>query len=177
MVAGSPAFIQRDTEAALVRRARGGAGDAFAELYTRHFRAVYRVAFLICRDAGTAEDIAQETFLAAIRNLDRFDRSRPLRPWLAQIASNRAVDWLRARARRPEESAVEASAAAHVGDARDLAAVIGRLPPEQRQVVALRYLMEMTPGEIAGALDLPRGTVNSRLRRGLDALRDHVEER
>ena len=88
-------FLRRDDEARLVRRARDGDGDAFAELYRRHFAAVYRVAFLVCHDAAAAEDIAQEAFLAAVRNLDRFERGRPVRPWLARIASNRAIDWVR----------------------------------------------------------------------------------
>ena len=56
----------------------------------------------------------------------------------------------------------------------DLLAALGRLPPEHRAVIVLRYLLEFTPGEIAEALDLPRGTVNSRLRRGLDSLKDEL---
>jgi RNA polymerase sigma-70 factor (ECF subfamily) len=57
----------------------------------------------------------------------------------------------------------------------DLLAGLAALPPEQRAVIVLRHLLEYTPGEIARMLELPRGTVNSRLRRGLDALRDEVE--
>ena len=171
-------FLRRDDETALVRRARAGDGDAFAELYRRHFAAVYRVAFLVCHDAAAAEDIAQEAFLAAVRNLDRFERGRPVRPWLARIASNRAIDWVRARNRRAESQLDELPA----GEAADAAAtdaavgLIARLPAEQRQVVALRFVLDLTPGEIAALLDLPRGTVNSRLRRGLDALGASLED-
>ena len=170
------AVLRRDDEARLVRRAREGDGDAFAELYRRHFAAVYRVAYLVCHDAAAAEDIAQEAFLAAVRNLDRFERGRPVRPWLARIASNRAIDWLRARHRRAE-TAVDELADGAVADPDPAAAValIAQLPPEQRQVVALRFVLELTPGEIAALLDLPRGTVNSRLRRGLDALGAELE--
>jgi RNA polymerase sigma-70 factor (ECF subfamily) len=163
-------LLRRDDEARLVRRARDGDSDAFAELYRRHFATVYRVAFLVCHDAAAAEDIAQESFLAAIRNLDRFERGRPVRPWLARIASNRAIDWVRARNRRAESGLDEAPAAAAGVEPGDALALIARLPAEQRQVVALRFVLDLTPGEIAALLDLPRGTVNSRLRRGLDAL-------
>ena len=171
-------FLRRDDEARLVRRARDGDGDAFAELYRRHFAAVYRVAFLVCHDAAAAEDIAQEAFLAAVRNLDRFERGRPVRPWLARIASNRAIDWVRARNRRAESELADVPAA-EAGDAATTDAavlLIARLPAEQRQVVALRFVLDLTPGEIAALLDLPRGTVNSRLRRGLDALGATLEE-
>jgi RNA polymerase sigma-70 factor (ECF subfamily) len=171
-------FLRRDDEARLVRRARDGDGDAFAELYRRHFATVYRVAFLVCHDAAAAEDIAQEAFLAAVRNLDRFERGRPVRPWLARIASNRAIDWVRARNRRAE-SELDDVPGGEVPDGPPTQAALGliaRLPAEQRQVVALRFVLDLTPGEIAGLLDLPRGTVNSRLRRGLDALGASLEE-
>ena len=171
------AFLRRDDEARLVRRAREGDGDAFAELYRRHFAAVYRVAYLVCHDATAAEDIAQEAFLAAVRNLDRFERGRPVRPWLARIASNRAIDWLRARHRRAETAGDELrDGAAHDPEPPAALQLIAGLPPEQRQVVALRFVLELTPGEIAALLELPRGTVNSRLRRGLDALGSELGE-
>jgi RNA polymerase sigma-70 factor, ECF subfamily len=171
-------LLRRDDEARLVQRARDGDDQAFAELYRRHFAAVYRVAFLVCHDAAAAEDIAQEAFLAAVRNLDRFDRGRPVRPWLARIASNRAIDWVRARSRRAELALddVAAAAADRAAGPDDAQALIARLPAEQRQVVALRFVLDLTPGEIATLLDLPRGTVNSRLRRGLDALGASLEE-
>jgi RNA polymerase sigma-70 factor, ECF subfamily len=135
---------------------------------------------LITGDRAAAEDIAQEAFLAALRALDRFDRRRPLRPWLHRIVVNRSIDHARARALRAEVGAEaggepEAAASADALDG-DLAAALARLPVEQRAVVVLRHLLERTPGEIADLLDLPRGTVNSRLRRGLDALRDAIGE-
>jgi len=163
--------LSRRSDAALVRSAQGGSAEAAEELFRRHWPAVHRSAWLVVHDAAAAEDIAQEAFLAAVRNLDRFERGRPVRPWLARIASNRAIDWLRARHRRAE-TAVDELADGPVADPDPAAAValIAQLPPEQRQVVALRFVLELTPGEIAALLDLPRGTVNSRLRRGLDAL-------
>ena len=129
------------------------------------------------RDAHAAEDIAQEAFLQAIRVLDRFDRARPFAPWLHRIVTNRALDWARAHAlRRPAASDGEPVAPEIRSDlSDDLAEAIGRLAPDQRAVIVLRYLLEHTPGEIAEMLELPRGTVNSRLRRALDELAGTVE--
>ena len=161
-------------DAALVRAAQRGDADAVDELFRRHWPAAHRAAWLVVHDAAAAEDIAQEAFLSALRALDRFDRRRPLGPWLHRIVVNRAIDWSRARALRPEAAAdalpeaAAGPAAPEVGD--DIVAALADLGPEHRAVVVLRHLLGYTPGEIAAMLDLPRGTVNSRLRRALDAL-------
>ena len=140
-----------------------------------HWPRAFRAAYLVTHDEGAAEDIAQESFLAAVRALDRFDRRRPFGPWLHRIVVNRAIDWTRARKLRAEVELVDIVAAPDAPqDADDTYAALARLAPEHRAVIVLRYLLEFTPGEIADALDLPRGTVNSRLRRGLDALGDEL---
>jgi RNA polymerase sigma-70 factor, ECF subfamily len=148
-----------------------------AELFERHWPLMHRAALLITGDAAAAEDIAQESFLAAVRALDRFDRRRPFGPWLHRIVVNRAIDWSRARTLRREigaEAVPEPVAPAReTGERADeLAAALSELGAEHRAVVVLRYLLDYTPGEISELLDLPRGTVNSRLRRGLDRLED-----
>jgi RNA polymerase sigma-70 factor (ECF subfamily) len=114
-----------------------------------------------------------------VRALDRFDRSRPFGPWLHRIVVNRAIDWARARALRAEVELTEAEPAADDAPAEldAIVAALGALPPEQRGVIVLRHFLEYTPGEIAELLELPRGTVNSRLRRGLDELARALEER
>jgi RNA polymerase sigma-70 factor, ECF subfamily len=171
---------RRRSEAALVRAARRGDGGALDELFRRHWPAAHRAAYLVVGDRAAAEDIAQEAFLKAVAALDRFDRRRPLGPWLHRIAVNRAIDWARARALRPEAAASEertASQPAAAGISDELLAALASLTAEHRAVVVLRYLLEYTPGEIAAMLDLPRGTVNSRLRRGLDALQYELGER
>jgi RNA polymerase sigma-70 factor (ECF subfamily) len=168
---------RRDAE--LVRAAQRGSEEAVEALFRRHWRRAHRAAFLIVRDADAAEDIAQEAFLAALRALDRFDRRRPFRPWLHRIVVNRSIDHARARALRREvgEEALGEPAAPEVeaGLDPDLTAALARLDPEQRAAIVLRYLLEYTPGEIARMLGLPRGTVNSRLRRGLDHLAGTLE--
>jgi len=141
-----------------------------------HWPRALRAAYLVTHDAQAAEDIAQESFLAAIRALDRFDRRRPFGPWLHRIVVNRAIDWTRARSLRAEVELADdvPGRGAHSELADETLAALRRLGPEQRAVIVMRYLLELAPGEIATALGLPRGTVNSRLRRGLDALQDEL---
>jgi RNA polymerase sigma-70 factor, ECF subfamily len=164
-------------ERALVRGAQAGSADALEALYRAHWPRAYRAAYLVVHDAAGAEDIAQEAFLAAVRALDRFDRRRPFGPWLHRIVVNRAIDWARARTLRAEVELAELPARPEAGsELPALVRALGTLPPEQRAVVVLRHLLEYTPGEIADLLELPRGTVNSRLRRGLDDLARLLEE-
>src|SRR4051795_10511635 len=168
----------RRGERTLVRAAQAGDAEALEQLFRRHWPAAHRAAYLVVRDAAAAEDIAQESFLAAIRALDRFDRRRPFGPWLHRITVNRAIDYARARALRPESALVgseESAAAPPEAISDELLAALRELSPEQRAVVVLRYVLEYSPGEIGEILGLPRGTVNSRLRRGLDRLRPALE--
>ena len=115
-----------------------------------------------------------------MRALDRFDGRRPFAPWINRIVVNRAIDHSRSRALRREvgaelaESAEAPAAEERISD--DLMRALAALGAEQRAVVVLRYLLDWTPGEIARALSIPRGTVNSRLRRALDRLAAELEE-
>jgi RNA polymerase sigma-70 factor, ECF subfamily len=171
--------VRRASDAALVRAAQGGSERAVEELFARHWPDAYRTALLIAHDRAAAEDIAQEAFVSALRALPRFDRRRPLRPWLHRIVVNRAIDWARARKLRAEidvDAVPEPAAPPADLGLGELGAAIARLSPEHRAVVVMRYLLELTPGEIAEMLEVPRGTVNSRLRRGLDALGGVLEE-
>jgi RNA polymerase sigma-70 factor, ECF subfamily len=177
--AGAPRRAwSRAAEPALVRAAQRGSAEAFAELFRRHWPRAHRAAWLVVHDATAAEDVAQEAFLAAVRALDRFDRRRPFGPWLHRIVVNRAIDYARARELRREvaDAGIE-PAVLDRGDAPgdDVLAALAALPPDQRAVIVMRHLLGFTPGEIASALGLARGTVNSRLRRGLDGLQGAVE--
>jgi RNA polymerase sigma-70 factor (ECF subfamily) len=166
-------------EAAWVRNAQAGSASDLEALFKAHWPRAYRAAYLVVHDAAAAEDIAQEAFLGAVRALDRFDRRRPFGPWLHRIVVNRAIDWARARALRGEvredavgERAAEPRSAGAYSES--VVAGLAELSVEHRAVIVLRYLFEYTPGEIAELLELPRGTVNSRLRRGLDALKGQL---
>jgi RNA polymerase sigma-70 factor, ECF subfamily len=171
--------VGRD-ERAWVRGAQAGSASNLEALFKLHWPRAYRAAYLVCRDASAAEDIAQESFLAAVRALDRFDRRRPFGPWLHRIVVNRAIDWSRARSLRGEvalhESAASGEDALPTGNSHTVASALASLSPEHRAVIVLRHLLAYTPGEIAELLDLPRGTVNSRLRRGLDELGERIRE-
>jgi RNA polymerase sigma-70 factor (ECF subfamily) len=173
--------LRRRNEFALIKGAQAGSEIAFEELFRRHWRRAYRAAFLIVHDHAAAEDIAQEAFVAAIRTLDRFDRRRPFAPWLGRIVTNRAIDWTRARAARREVDHELPDQISPGGDRADgyseeVLSALEALTPEHRAVVVMRYVFEYTPGEIARALELPRGTVNSRLRRALDVLDSELRE-
>jgi RNA polymerase sigma-70 factor (ECF subfamily) len=168
-------------ERAWVRGAQAGSASDLEALFRSHWPRAYRAAYLVVHDRGAAEDIAQEAFLAAVRALDSFDRRRPFGPWLHRIVVNRAIDWTRARSLRREvgDDALETTESrpeTAVGMPANVTAALASLPPDQRAVIVLRYLLEYTPGEIARMLELPRGTVNSRLRRGLDALQGRITE-
>ncbi len=163
-------------ERAWVRGAQRGSASDLEALFRLHWPRAFRAAFLVVHDAAAAEDIAQESFLAAVRALDRFDRRRPFGPWLHRIVVNRAIDWTRARQLRGEIELLNIVAAPPEPEPLDgtLLASLAALPPEHRAVIVLRHLLEYTPGEIAELLGLPRGTVNSRLRRGLDSLKEQM---
>jgi RNA polymerase sigma-70 factor (ECF subfamily) len=186
--AGSPQGLlsradptSRRREWRLVRDVQRGSAAALEELFRREWPRAYRAAYLVVHDAAAAEDIAQEAFLAAVRAIDRFDRSRPFGPWMHRIVVNRAIDVTRARALRREVDAAAAHAAEAPPDppatplSDDVVGALRELSPEHRAVVVLRFVCDYTPGEIAHALDMPRGTVNSRLRRALDRLGEVIE--
>jgi RNA polymerase sigma-70 factor (ECF subfamily) len=169
------------SDRALIRGALAGSETDVELLFRRHWPRAYRAAFMIVHDHAAAEDIAQEAFVAAIRRLDRFDRRRTFAPWLGTIVANRAIDWLRARTARREltDSGPELASPPDPSVGRyseEVLRALAALSPEHRAVVVLRYVLDYTPGEIANALELPRGTVNSRLRRGLDVLETHLRE-
>jgi RNA polymerase sigma-70 factor (ECF subfamily) len=158
-----------------VRAAQSGSAAGIEALFRAYWRQSHRAAYLVVHDAAAAEDIAQESFLAAIRRLESFDRRRPFGPWLHRIVVNRAIDWSRGRQLRNEAALDEIAAQLPTREVSDeTLAALAQLTPEHRGVIVLRHLLGYTPGEIAEMLDLPRGTVNSRLRRGLDTLKERL---
>ena len=152
-------------ERAWVRSAQAGSEADLEALFRAHWPRAFRAAYLVVGDTAAAEDVAQEAFLAAVRSLDRFDRRRPFGPWLHRIVVNRAIDWSRARSLRPEAEAVDVPAPDRPEPDDELLAELGRLSPEHRAVIVLRYLLDYTPGEIAELLELPRGTSQPLLQR------------
>ena len=161
----------------LVRKARRGDREAAAALFRRYWRDAWRAAYAITGRSSLADDVASDGFERAFAALGRFDDRRPFGPWLHRIVANRALDVLRAERRLADEELPDLpdlEPAHEVGD-RSLLTAVGGLSLERRVVVVLRYGVGMTPKQIADALELPVGTVNSRLARALAQLRDSVE--
>jgi RNA polymerase sigma-70 factor, ECF subfamily len=169
--------VRERSDRDLVRAARRGDRDAAAVLFRRYWPSVWRAAFALTGRRAVADDVAADAFERAFAALDRFDERRPLSPWLHRIVANRAVDFVRGERRLAgEESAERAYVDPEVGAGdRGLLAAVAGLSLERRVVVLLRYGVGMTPKQIAAALDLPVGTVNSRLARALEQLRGYFE--
>jgi RNA polymerase sigma-70 factor (ECF subfamily) len=162
----------------LVRAAAAGGADARGELFHRHWRAVWKRAYLVTGRPEAADDVTQDAFERAFRSLGTFERGAPFAPWIQRIAINRAIDLLRAERRlAPLEAAPDRGEwDALPGGDRELQAAVAGLPAERRAVVILRFWADLRGPEIAELLDLPVGTVHSRLSRALDDLRSELEE-
>jgi len=173
--------------AALERMARGD-HEALAELYDRHGRLVYSLALRILREQGDAEDIVQEVFAQAWRQAARYDRSRgnPV-AWLLNLTRSRAIDRLRGRRARPDAAAAD-PAALDLADlsppvdeqialshqAARIRAAVGELSVLQRVAIELAFYEGLTHVEIADRLELPLGTVKTRIRQGLLKLKERL---
>ncbi len=173
-------------DAGLAARARDGDVGAFEELVTRYQGIAFRVAWLVVRNRGDAEDAVQDAFVKAYYAMPRYRPGAPFRPWILRIVSNEARNRGRSSRRReglalrlaateeanqvpPPEAAVLDRA-----DAEALVAALGRLPERDRLVIAYRYLFEMSEAETAEAMEVRPGTVKSRLSRALVRLRTEL---
>ena len=144
------------------------------------------VAFRALRDRALAEDLAQEVFLRAYRSLRRFQQGRRFGPWLMAICTNRVRDYIKARARRAEVTweldktmASGATPLDRVTARQTLARVeagLAGMPEETREVLRLRFVMGLDYEDISEALDIPLGTVKSRISRARTALRNTLKE-
>ena len=174
----------------LISLVGGGDAEAFALLYDRHSRAAYSLAYRLMNGRQAAEDLVQESFIQVWRSADGYRVGRgSVRTWLLSIVRNRAIDQFRSQAtRRRTREKVEASAPvtgpneAFAETWRNfernlLRRALEALPYEQREVLALNHLSELTHAEIAERLRLPLGTVKGRMRLGLEKLRKNPELR
>jgi RNA polymerase sigma-70 factor, ECF subfamily len=166
-------------DAGLIARMRAGDQSAMADLYDRYSGVVYGVALRVLANTTAAEDVVQEIFLQLWRNPQAFDADRGrLAPWLAVIARNRAIDHLR---KRPVEDDIDELPISTGIDLENDSAqklaiekvrgVLAQLPAEQRKTLEMAYFEGMTHTEIAGKTGEPLGTVKTRIRAGLLALR------
>jgi len=170
-------------DAELVVLAKAGDVHAYEELVSRYQGIAHRVAWLVARQAGEAEDAVQEAFVKAYDALPGFRAGAAFRPWILRIVANEARNRARSANRReglalraaavdPGGAAPSPEAAAIAReDAEALMRGLARLREPDRLVIAYRYLFELSEAETAGALGIRRGTVKSRLSRALGRLR------
>ena len=181
------------TDVELVRGALEGAESAFREIVLRYQRPIYGLIVRMVKDPARAEELAQDTFVKAFRALHTYDVQRKFSAWLLTIAHHVAIDELRkcsidtepieqttADGERTREFAdMSTPTPAVLAERGELAAVlqtaIGRLRPEYREVVTLRYERELDYEEIADITGLPMGTVKSSLHRARKELAEHLE--
>ncbi|MFP5072763.1 RNA polymerase sigma factor [Pseudonocardia nantongensis] len=172
----------------LVQRIVSGDSTALGELYDRFGRQAYSLARRICADEGLAEDVVQEVFLAFWRDPSRFDPARGrFGTWLLTLVHHKSVDAVRresaVRRRTVPASEDGAEWSAPPGPGADEGAIssliagevrnaLGRLPAEQRQVLALAYFGGYTQREVAALTGVPLGTVKSRMFSGVARLRN-----
>jgi RNA polymerase sigma-70 factor (ECF subfamily) len=171
-------------EAALVAHAQRGDANAFETLVRQHKDSVLNLARRMVADRDAAEDIAQETFIKAYRQLHRFRGESSFATWLYRITVNEARQYLRAHHRRTARwerqrdlAAAERPADPSEGDTVPLIVLLQELSKDQREALALFYLRELSVEEIARALGAPVGTIKARLSRGRERLRELAKER
>ena len=173
-------------ESTLVRHAANGDAAAWESLMATHQEAVFRLAYLLLGDPDEAEDVAQESFLRAWRHLASFDLARPLRPWLLSIGANLARNRRRSAGRyfaaltrawrdEPVSEGIEEQSSRSV-QATELWKAVQKMNILDQQIVYLRYFLDLPVAETAQTLQIPEGTVKSRLSRALEKLREIIQE-
>jgi RNA polymerase sigma-70 factor (ECF subfamily) len=155
----------------LVEAARTGDSSALDRLLRKHYDRLYALCRRLTGDDTDALDACQEALIAIARRLDRFDGRSTFATWAYRVTANACFDELRRRRRRPLAAAVDdAPSPTDISQATavrlDIDAALARLPVEYRAAVVLRDLCELTYDEIGDALDIPPGTVRSRIARG-----------
>ena len=162
----------------LIRQLQAGSLEALGELYDRHRQLVFRTALAITGDQDTASDLLQDVFLRLFRFADRIDLQRPIQPWLYRMTANLSYTWLKRDRRwfRPLENLADWLASStrnltheaveSIDDWDRLQRAVANLPLSQRMVVVLYYLDDLSLQEISEILEIPVGTVKSRLHYG-----------
>jgi RNA polymerase sigma-70 factor (ECF subfamily) len=175
----SPELKGVSPDLATVTALKSGDQSAMAALYDRYSSVVYSIALRVLGDTGAAEDVLQEVFLQLWRNPGAFDAARgSLGGWLAVITRNRAIDFLRKR--RPETDIEDvvlsvapdlASEADRARAAEKVRGAMGTMPDAQRSALEMAFFEGMTHSEISDKTGEPLGTIKTRIRAGLIALR------
>lgn len=169
----------------LVERVLRGDAESYGELVTRHMQRAFAIAFRVVEHRQDAEDVVQDAFVRALERLETLERGRPFRPWFHRIVVNQALNLRRSRKVRTTEAIPEDAAsrertpedAAAQAELRDrLRTALDDLPEQQRTIVLLADVEDMTSAEIGTVLDMPDGTVRWHLHQARRALRAGLGE-
>jgi RNA polymerase sigma-70 factor (ECF subfamily) len=193
----SPAPSPSDAIDALIQRCLAGDQDAWGQIVRQHWRKVFNIAYKFTGKHDEAEDLTQDVFLKIFKSLDTFDRRANFQTWLVSVSRNLCIDHYRSvRKERetidrdvdagelsPAATTVSPVAALEQRDRVELLKkALDHLPPTLRSAVLLRDIQELSYQEIADRLNLPEGTVKSRINRGrtelarqIRRLRDELE--
>ena len=181
--------MSQENDSLWVQRTLEGDPQAFGELVQQYERDVFNLAYRMLNDWGEAEDAAQEAFLRAYSNLDRYDMSRSFKTWLLSITSNHCID--RLRRRRLTWLSLEEPLPPHPALTSDVPGpeeatltnelnlfvqgMLDELSPDYRLAVVLRYWYDLSYAEIADMLDTTESAIKSRLFRARQALANQLE--
>ncbi|MCB1645779.1 MAG: sigma-70 family RNA polymerase sigma factor [Pseudomonadales bacterium] len=162
----------------LVIRCRAGEAKAFELLVARWQPRLLRVALVICRDRQLAEDLVQDSWITAVRKLGTLRDPASFGFWLIRIVNNRCMDALKSRNTEPQAppAAEPAHMPGEVENGEAITEVLKLLDTRHRAVLALHYLQDLEVNEIAMVLDIPPGTVKSRLHHAREAFRKKFTE-
>lgn len=172
-------------DALLVGRVLHGDAEAYGRLVSKHMRRAFAIAYRILEHREDAEDVVQDSFVRALENMDRLDRSRPFRPWLLRIVVNQSLNFRRGRTLRSTDAIPESAPSlgtlpdhnAERGELRvQLKAALNDLPEKQRTIVQLADIEDLTSAEIGRILDMPDGTVRWHLREARQKLRTRLAQ-
>lgn len=167
----------------IVLAAQSGNQKAFYYIYQKYYKSLLRYAFKICNDKDLAQDAAQEVWIKFAKGIRKLNDPRALRSWLYRLVRWRTIDLMRISDRYEsneyllDNEKISQSNEESTYSSDDLMLVINRLPSIEKQMIHLFYLDELKVSEIASVLDIPNGTVKSRLNRARKLLRqkfDHI---
>jgi RNA polymerase sigma-70 factor, ECF subfamily len=178
--------VKTTNDSDLIIQLQAGSLSALGFLYDKHQHLVHRTALAITADSEAASDLLQDVFLRLYKFAHHIDPERPLEPWLYRMTTNLSYTWVK-RSKRLLRS-IEDIADWLVGtkkntisqtvileeELQQLQQAVARLPLPQRTVVVLYYLNDLSIQEISEILEIPAGTVKSRLHYGREALKSHL---
>jgi RNA polymerase sigma-70 factor (ECF subfamily) len=160
-----------------VARAKAGDGEALRFLYVRYSHNIYGYVRSILRDDHEAEDVTQHVFAKLMTSIHKYDdRGVPFFAWLVRLSRNVAIDHMRANRAYPTEDVLDGGEAvvADLDSALSVRAALAVLPQDQREVVVLRHLVGLTPGEIADRMGRSESSIHGLHHRGRRALQGEL---